>query len=295
MKLKLLVLIVFASVTLFQGCSKDDETTTTPPPPVTTGGLLTAKINGAAWAPSADSSSAALMNGEINITGVASDGKTITMTLTDTVTGYYDLGFSGNSAGVYQTSPTGGSSFDSNFGPWDSTVNYVHITSIDKVNKKMSGTFAFKATNTSNGDSVTISQGAFNNLPYLTSIVSTGNNSFTVTIDGSVFVPSLISGVVSGSNINIIASDSTGSKSVGLYLPETITPGTYNLQAFGTYNAQYNPNGSTFLAVDSGTVIVTEHNTSTQKIVGTFSFTATEFPTGPLTANLTNGGFTIYY
>ncbi len=292
----LLILSMCSLLTMFISCSKSDDSSSTPAPnPTPSSGLLTAKINGAAWAPSADSATASLINGEINITGVARDGKTITITLTDTVTGTYDLGNSGMHAGVYQTSPSASSSYNSNYGPWDGTVNTLTIASIDKTNKKMTGTFSFKAYNFSINDSITISEGAFNNLPYVTSIGGTGNNTFSVDINGTPYVPTLISGVVSGGNINIVASANSGSQSVGIYVPETITPGTYTFAPFGTYNAQYNPNSSTFLLVDNGTITITQHNTVLQKIVGTFSFTASEFGGGTATANLTNGSFTIFY
>ena len=292
----LLMLCLYSMVIILVSCSKSDDSSSTPSPsPTPSTGLLTAKINGSAWAPSADSATASLINGEINITGVARDGKTITITLLDTVVGTYDLGNSGMHAGVYQTNPSASSSYNSNFGPWDGTVNTLTIASIDKTNKKMTGTFTFKAYNFSINDSITISEGAFNNLPYVTSISGTGSNSFSVNINGTPYLPTLISGVVSSGDINIIASANSGSQSVGIYVPETVTPGTYSFQPFGTYNAQYNPNSSTFLLVDSGSITITEHNTVLQKIVGTFNFTASDFGGGTTTANLTNGSFTIFY
>ena len=186
----LLMLCLYSMVIILVSCSKSDDSSSTPSPsPTPSTGLLTAKINGSAWAPSVDSATASLINGEINITGVARDGKTITITLLDTVVGTYDLGNSGMHAGVYQTNPSASSSYNSNFGPWDGTVNTLTIASIDKTNKKMTGTFTFKAYNFSINDSITISEGAFNNLPYVTSISGTGSNSFSVNINGTPYLP----------------------------------------------------------------------------------------------------------
>ena len=292
-----LSLIALTFSTLFISCSKDDDNTGTPgtPGPSNTTSVLSAKINGTAWAPHADSCTAFLMNGVINISGIAHDGKTITITLMDTVAGAYDLSATGNGAGVYNTQPSGGISYTSNSFNWPASVNKLTISNLDKVNKKMSGTFEYKAWSFSVNDSVTISEGQFTNLPYVTSISSTGNNSFSVTIDGSPFTPSLISGAITGSNLSIVASDNTGTKSVALFLPSNISTGTFSLQPFGTYNAAYNPNSTTYLVVSTGTVTITEHNTVSKKIVGSFSFTATEFPIGSTTANLTSGSFTIFY
>ena len=298
MKTTLKKLFVLCFVILgIAGCSKDDDNNTTPVPDnqnPSGSGTLSAKINGVSWNPSADSSSGAFMSGVINITGVASDGKTITISLMDTVTGTYSLGLAGTGAGVYQSQPSGVTSYESHVGPWGASTNWLIMSSIDKTNKKMTGTFAFRGFNLSTGDSIEISDGVFTNLPYVTSITSTGNNSFSATVDGASFVPSIIAGSLSLGNLNITASGSTGVPSLGLVVPANITTGTYSLMPFGTYNAQYNPSLTTYLIVDTGTLTITEHNTTTKKIVGTFNFTASEL-VGPATATITNGSFTIYY
>jgi hypothetical protein len=292
------ILGVLLLCTFFTGCDKDDEDTPTGGNQNQTGnttGYLSAKIDGAAWNPSNDSAAITMVNGEINITGIASDGKTITITVTDTVPGTYDLSPGGSGAAVYQLTPTGGTNYNSNFGPWNATTNYIIIASIDKINKKMTGSFAFKGMNTISADTVSITNGVFTNMPYATSVTGSGNNSFAVTIDSNAYNPTLIAGIVSMGNINIVASANSGAQSVGLTVPANIATGTYALQPFGTYTAQYNPNSTTYLLVSSGSVTISEHNTATHKIVGTFYFTATDFGGGSTTANLTNGSFTIYY
>ena len=118
---------------------------------------------------------------------------------------------------------------------------------------------------------------------------------FNVRIDGAVFTPTYISGTISDGKINIDANKNGGEESVKITLPSDITAGTYTLVAFDTYSAQYNSFGSHLLMVSNGSVTIVEHNTVTEKIVGSFNFAATEFPTGNLTANLTSGSFTIFH
>lgn len=286
-----MTVIAIASLS-FSSCKKSSSSS----PASTSGssGSMTAKINGISFAAAKDSAVAALLNGEINISGIASDGKTITITLMDTIGGTYDLSATGDGAAAYKVNASATTSYTSNSGP--STASTITLT-IDKTKKTMTGTFSFKgyAFNGSSFDSVSVTNGQFTNVPYSTSINSTGNNSFAVTIDGTPFTPAIIAGNLFSGMISITASDNTGSKSVGIDVPSTVTPGTYTFDG-GTYIGQYNPNSSNFYSANQSgsSLVITQNDVTNKKIVGTFHFTAAPF-SGTGTANLTNGSFTIYY
>ena len=174
---------------------------------------------------------------------------------------------------------------------------HLTITSIDTTNKRINGTFAFNAWRATDNTFKNITAGEFENVTYTTTINSTGNNTFTIKIDNVTFTPAVITGtyVQMMNNIMINAADNVGSKAVGLTVPSTVTPGTYNLAPFGTYSGQYNPNAQEFNASTSGTITISSHNVSTKNIVGTCSFIAEPLGGGPPTYNLTAGAFNITY
>ncbi len=87
-----------------------------------------------------------------------------------------------------------------------------------------------------------------------------------------------------------------GNKQISLFFPATPVVGTHNLQVLGDYDAQYAPVlGGKVLSVKTGNIQITEVNTATGKVKGTFSFVAEEFnvPATP-TVNITNGVFEVY-
>ena len=67
-------------------------------------------------------------------------------------------------------------------------------------------------------------------------------------------------------------SDQLVSKTVGVTIPSNVGPGSYTFTLFGTdYIGQYNVYSS-FLAADSGTLTILEHNTTTKRVSGNSSF-----------------------
>ncbi len=260
-------------------------------------GDIRAKIDGVQWVGD-KAAAAARMNGRIAIGGLSIDKKTVLITLADSGVHQYTLYYDGLNAGAFQDSSLADiTAFTSNGGSSAAeTGGTVNITSIDETNKKISGTFSFKAKRGTDETFRNITEGSFTNLSYSTSLPPANNtDTFKVKIDGVAFDPFAIYGTSALGNIMLTASDATAVKTVALTFPGTITPGSYTLDFLGlTYIGQYNPDANTFLVAQSGTLTILEHNTSTKRIKGSFSFEATEF-LGTATAQLTEGSFAITY
>lgn len=129
-------------------------------------------------------------------------------------------------------------------------------------------------------------------------------NSFSAKVGGVNFNENIFSGLESpgAATIAITASENGSFPSIGLAVPNNITPGTYTFNgAFGTRRGVYNT-GSTqndMYAANSGTgtLTITSHNTSTNQIQGTFSFTASPVVGSSSTNsyNITEGAFAVQY
>lgn len=288
---KLFICLLALSSAVFVGCKKDNNSS-----PDSAPASFTCKINGVQW--TSVLSGGGIQSGLINITGKAADSTTVTMTLLDDVIGTYNLGLTNNSGAVgYNISSTSISSWTSN--AVDSSISICHLTTIDTVNKTMSGTFSALTYNFVAGTSKIITDGVFTNIPYTTGGY-VGNNSFAVKINGTAMAPTTISGVLTTSPLALLtltASDNGPANTVGIVLPTNAAVGTH---AVGTildpYYCTYNA-GTTYMISNSGSgnIVITSHNTSTKHIAGTFNFTAADFGGGSATATLTAGSFDITY
>ncbi len=278
------------------GCKKDSNNSPSNTTPPATTASMTALVDGVAWTSLSNRAAGSIVNNTSNLTGVASDSTVITMTVTENVTlnGTYDLGPASGNAGVFSPSTAGTApAWSSNAHPLSNGL--LTITSMDTVNKKMGGTFSYKAWRATDNTFKEITQGVFTNVPYITSLSGGGNNTFTIKIDNVTFTPALITGTANNGTLNIIATDSQGIKSVGLGMPDNVSPGTYSMTPFGTYYGQYNASASVFTMSASGSLVITSHNTTTNVISGTCAFVSEPLTGGPPTYNLTNGSFTINY
>lgn len=288
----ILTALVAVSSVFISSCKKDDNNAKT-----TSSGGITATIDGVSWKTAVDSASGSILSGKINITGLASDGSYITFTLLDTVDGTYNISDPTVGAGVFRKSASAVETYDSNFGP---TSNSLTIT-VNRTNKTFSGTFQFTAYDANGGSftPIVVTNGVFTNVPYTNNVTFVGNNSFTVNVDGTPYVPTLIVGsknsITGTSRISITASDNAVGKAVGITLPAAIAPGTYTFDGIDV-TGQYNPSSSLFYSANSAgsSLVITQNNVTNKKIVGTFHFMATPF-TGTASADLTSGAFTIYY
>jgi hypothetical protein len=194
-------------------------------PSATATGNFKAKIDGTQWVADRFAQGARISN-IINISGLGLDKKVLTISVKDSGVHQYTLAWDNTSggAGAYMDSSLADvTAFTSNAGltpaEGGGTLN---ITSIDEVNKRMSGTFSFKAKRYTDNTYRDITEGVFTDISYITSLPP-GNSTDTlnVKLDGTAFVPTLVNGLSVSmlSNIVVQGSDATGTKSVAVYLP----------------------------------------------------------------------------
>jgi hypothetical protein len=284
-------ILVFAIVLGFiaSGCNNDDEeedinnnTNNNP--------SMTANWNGNPW--TAEEPSASIMNEKINITGIDSDGRTISITLNDNGEGTYNLAYNGENAAAV-TPDQGGVNPAWTSNSHADAGGSVIITEINTSDSTITGTFSFDAYRYTDNSFVEITNGKFINVKWTSTMPSTPDNNFAVTINGTIWTPTSISASVAMGKLMINATNSEATKTVGLSMPQSITAGTYSFSPFGDYLGQYNIGSSTFLQSQSGTLIITSHVPGTS-ISGTFEFEALQMG-GSTSASLTNGSFEINY
>lgn len=273
-------------------------------------GTFKAKINGGAWQAAPSTQIATVMSGVINITGISSNGQSIIITTMADTVGTYDLSNSPNESGALAYMPdykTATSSFTSNASDDPANANgKLIITKIDTVKKIIAGTFEAKVFNFVDGTSYTVTEGSFE-LTYVTSIPvttnpgnpSSGSASFKATIDGTAWQAQNVTGISTFGKITINGTVTDLSKTIGITVPDNVAVGTYNFSQFGDYMALYNvgPNINSIVtyASASGTLKITEHNTSTKKITGTFDFKGEVFTDATKKADITSGSFSVTY
>ncbi len=262
-----------------------------------TQGSFRAKIDGVQWTANRGKA-ASRMSGRISIGGTSSDGKNMVLIVADSGVHNYQFVSTSTNAGAYTDSSLAPiASLATNQWPVDSTYGNVNITTIDEVRKTMSGTFKMYVIRSLDGIKRNITEGVFTDIPYATSLPpSSSTDSFTVKIDGVEFMETSIFGLPAMGNLNFSATNASGA-TIGITVPDTITPGTYALGSVGSqYIGQYNPNSSTFLVASPGTITVLEHNTTTKRFRATFSFSARPFGgVTPGSAELTAGYISAIY
>jgi len=168
------VLVIVLAVCFF-ACKKKD----TPPPTVVTtpplNGSMTAKLNGTNWVSIKNSGvlkidktndiSALVLNGETSsdIFALGIDFPTASTTLT--VGDHDQNGAKDDVVFTYATKTAGGGTLSQHF----VDTGNMNITSVDNVNKKVSGTFDFilyKGGSTAATDSIKITSGVFTDISY---------------------------------------------------------------------------------------------------------------------------------
>ena len=265
-------------------------------------GVLKMKVNGKQWV--ADrAAGGSLMAGFINISGISKDGKTFTVTLSDTVARTYILSNEITSLDSAHGAAYSDSMNFSNFS-WgtvqgDDTSQaggWIHITKIDKAKKTMTGTFQMKMFREMDASTVMITEGVFTDLSYATSLPpASTTDTFRVKISGTSWAPASISAVNSNGTLAIVANENPMNRTVAVMMPPGITTGSYTFDILGgQYIGMYNPNTTTALGSTSGTLTILEHNLSTKRIRGNFNFVA-EPILGGTSVNLTEGYFSVRY
>ena len=268
-----------------------------------TSGNFTARVDGVQWTAAGTKQGASILGGIIQITGISTDNKEITMTINDSVAGTYPLNQSTPSFAAYANVDSSELfAYSTNQGS-DSTQagGYVTITKIDPVNKTISGTFAFNVYRDIDGRQKTITLGVFTKIPYVTTLPATAaTDTLKANIDGAAWTGVNIQASATAGQLTIIGASASGSQTIGLLLPSNTTPGSYPLDGTNpaylcAYTVVANSSTSAFVSIQ-GTLTITSNNTATRRIRGTFQFTGID-PTGSSTANhsITNGVFSISY
>jgi hypothetical protein len=286
-KLKLIGALALIASLSFTSCKKDSTDDNTPTTQTAANGGMIAKIDGKAW--TANLTGASQQNGMTNISGQSTDGQTLTITLSDTKAGTYALNGSTMHAAAY-TKTQGSSGYSSNGA--SGAGGTVVISEVDATNKTISGTFSFTLIEPSSGSKVVVSEGSFNKVTY-TTCNTTAKKDVHAKVDGQTWDASSVYVTKYNGKIAIAANSSNGT-TIGMYIPETATVGTHEIDMFGDYTAQYNKSSSVFLMADSGNITITENNTTTRLLTGTFSFEASEI-SGSEKASITNGTFSVNY
>ena len=300
-------LMILTGVIVFNSCQKeiDPSIIADPAPPGATGNLK-AKIDGTQWVANS-AEGASLMLGLINIGGRSTDRKYLTITLTDSGVHNYTLdNMSMNAAAYIDSSLANPINFTTNQGinPGDAG-GFVNITSIDVANKRISGSFAFRVFRQMDGAQRTLTEGSFSNLPYSTTLPpGAATDTFKVKIAGTLWVPPVVLGSKTPAvppltpQIVVTGTSGDGTKSVGIFMPDGITPGIYTFDLFGaTYVGLYNPDTdpSHSQGSMSGTLTILSNNTTTRRIRGNFNFHAEALLNPLLNTQLTEGYFSVSY
>ena len=125
---------------------------------------LSANINGQSWV--ATNTFSYVIGGYIDIEGVDSIGRSLSLVLNNMVRGNYPLSRETASAAAYMDRTTI-HTFTTNFSKDPSLAGgQVTITEINKAKKTISGTFSMSLYNDTAGYKITVTQGNFKNLPY---------------------------------------------------------------------------------------------------------------------------------
>lgn len=255
----------------------------------------------------ADTKQATIINEAINISGLrGSQGEILTITLQGDTEGTYQLGLDSGSnvlpdgAAYVEPNNTGSSVWVTTPGSSE-TQGQVLISSINTINKTISGTFSFTGTNASLSPVETkeFINGVFTDVQYATELPNNSENSFFAKVDGEEFVDDTIQATEASipglSSIGIVARKNNG-ETMSITLDSDISAGNYNFSTFSIPSAQYNLS-STLVNSGDGTLTISQHNISEKFIVGTFAFTTNPAPgsTGTQTYDITEGSFSVSY
>ncbi len=299
----LLILSIFMG--LLTGCGKElsEENGNLPgntgPGQVT--GDFRAKINGEQWVAN-KAAAAARISGLINLTGLSTQGRLLTITLTDSGAKTYTLDENSiNFAAYVDSTETNRDNYSTIQSDVDSLAGgTVTISRLDTVNKTISGTFTFKVYRQQDNKKKSFTEGVFTNLSYSTTMPPANtSDTFRVKVNNVAWVSASIFAIKANGKININSTDAGNTKNIGLSINETITPGNAYTWSILDNIAVYNPVTTmppTPYSGSGGNLTILEHNTTTKRIRGTFNFVAKTFPIPvPPDINFTEGYFSIKY
>ena len=140
-----------------------------------TAGVLTAKIDSVDFSSVSNSGTYTSVgtNTQLFLSGNTSDGKTITISITNPAVGTVSASLSG----CVLAYASQGSVFTSTNPATSTSVGTVTLTSFDTVNNRVTGTFSFTGYNNDGTITRQIANGSINSFPFTNSVTSGGNNS----------------------------------------------------------------------------------------------------------------------
>ena len=173
--------VLAISLISFFGCSKEKSfeeggnSNGGNPPPT---GEFRAKINGVQWIAADNARGASVIGGIINISGISSDNKQISITITGSSPGKYNLDQLSASVAAFVDGNSGNNfAYTTNQGTDTSMAGgVVNITEIDAVNKTISGNFQFKVYRNMDSQQLLVTEGVFTKIPYVTSLPPASNS-----------------------------------------------------------------------------------------------------------------------
>lgn len=244
-------------------------------------------------------------------------GDFITLTIPSNKTGTYTWKSvsAGNGIGVLGLSYTlpsdGNSAFISDSGDNDSDffgqdykdTAIITITSINTTTKKISGTFQFtggRFYSNNKFETKIFTKGSFTDITFTPDIPVINDNTFSVKLDGTNFIPTSVIGLYSslGKINNISISGIRGGvETIAIILPGNVKAGTYDIKALGTdYNVTYTKslNPIDGFSGKSGTITVLSHDIAKKTITGIFNASLWS-PSSTETPQVSEGAFNITY
>ena len=268
--------------------------------------VFKADFSGTTW--TATTYQAVISSNSIQIVGTKPNGDTFAFMIEGNAVGNYAA-----NSNLLTFTPSG-----SEFGYWSvnnsnpaENTGSISITNIDTVNKKISGTFVYKGywsdTTTTSILPVQFTNGVFTNIPYTSSTPPPSNYYVRATQDGvakdwsTAITASYVLPAPNARSLDIIGLN--GASSIGLHISNdtgaAITTGVYPF-VFVSVGCNYSE-GTTMFSTDysnstisSGNITITEFDTTSKTIKGTFNFTGKD---NAMTSSkvFTNGEFYVHY
>jgi len=284
-RIKLLsVLFLALAATTFTSCGDTepvDPVLTQPGDGETPAGPAVFKVDFSGQTYVATATTAVIGQGLISVQGVkGTNGQAVSIVVEGTTTGTY----SGEVA-VMDYNPGNNSGYSySNMFVTGTNAGSVTISSIDTVNKTISGTFNFIGEWTdmeANLPSVAFTNGSFENIPYTGTAGGgipnpVGDEFFKATVDGSEFsyAEADLAVAVGDGNPNIVTINAINANhAFNIGFPDTITAGTYTFAvgASATTTAGFTDAEGVHYNVTGGSLIITSNTGGW--VTGSFEFT----------------------
>jgi uncharacterized protein DUF6252 len=279
MKKLTLLFIAVASLAVISSCKKSSSTVVSTPT-----NNMSALVNGVPWGTTAGVGTNA--SGPLTLTGTASDGETITLKIAPMKTGKYVLNSTSASSAIYSPTATSLSFFAT--GADSTATGTINLTSLDTSNLLASGTFSFTGVNIQNNTKKNITGGSFTNLPYRDVHYI---NSFSATINGTLWSTQNVLGDTMGGAFSITAYRNSDNSYFSLFLPANVKTGSYALASAWPSNwGAYSPPSTEYIS-QNGTVNVTTKTATLIK--GTFQLNATNKANASDKVSVTAGSFSI--